>query len=307
MIKIEEILGFLKCNGIDYEYSGDLDLTINDYSMPNNIKDSSIIWLKDVNALESLDLSLYEQILIVTSDARKYTEKKVNFLISNNSKELFFSIMNNFFAKTKEKGYISKKSIIETEIIGKDIYIGHNCYIGPTVSIGDNVVIGHNVVIEGRVIIGNNTTIYSGAIIGSDGYGFYKNKEGENIHVPHLGGIIIGRDVEIGANTCIDRGTLGDTFIGDNVKIDNLVQIAHNVEIGENTMVLGQAAVSGSCSIGKNSYIAPKVTVKNQIRIGDNSMVGMGIVVTKNLSDNTVLAGNPPKEHNVNYNEILSL
>lgn len=295
MIKLNEIIEFLRDNGINYYYSGNENLAINTYSTPENIKDDSILWLKDTKKLVSLNLENNKNILIVTSSIDNNTITKGNFLVANNSKELFFSIINQFFAEQRQKSYIGRSSTIETSQIGKDVYIGHNCYISSKVSIGDNVVIKNNVVIEGDVKVGNNSTISSGAVIGSDGYGYYQDKMGKNIKVPHLGGVIIGNNVEIGANTCIDRGTLGNTIIGENVKIDNLCHIAHNVIIEDNVSVIALSMIAGSVNLKENSYIAPSASVMNQLTIGENSIVGLGAVVVKNVEDNVVVAGVPAK------------
>lgn len=190
---------------------------------------------------------------------------------------------------------MSPNSVVETNSIGKNVYIGHNCYIGKDVVIGDNVVIKNNVSIEGKVIIGNNAIIHSGVVIGSDGYGYYQDKEGRNIKVPHFGGVIIGENVEIGANTCIDRGTLDNTVIGNNVKIDNLCHIAHNVVIKDNCSVIALSMLGGSVVLEKDSYIAPGAIIKNQLKIGEKSLVGLGAVVIKDVEKNKVVAGVPAK------------
>ena len=295
MIKINEILKFLKDNEIEHNYIGDENLTIKDYSVPDNIKDNSILWVKDFKMVENLNFENYKNVLIVSSSIHNSIAVSVNFLLSNNSKELFFSIISNFFNNQLKESCIGINSIVETNYIGKDVYIGHNCYISSKVKIGDNVVIKNSVSIEGDVIIGNNTIISSGVVIGTDGYGYFQNSKGKNIKVPHLGGVIIGNDVEIGANTCIDKGTLGDTIIGDNVKIDNLCHIAHNVLIEDNVVVIALSMIGGSVVLKENSYIAPSASVMNQLTIGKNSIVGLGSVVIKEVDDKDVVVGVPAK------------
>jgi UDP-3-O-[3-hydroxymyristoyl] glucosamine N-acyltransferase len=203
--------------------------------------------------------------------------------------------MSKFFKSEQYNSFISPNSVIETIDFGKNVYIGHNCYIDKNVSIGDNVVIKNNVTIEGKVKIGNNTTIFSGVVIGSDGFGYYQDNNGINTKVSHYGGVIIGDNVEIGANTCIDRGTLDDTIIENNVKIDNLCHIAHNVIIRENSLVIALSMLGGSSVLERNSYVAPGVMVMNQLTVGENSLVGMGAVVIKNVEKNKIVAGVPAK------------
>ncbi len=295
MIDIRGIREFLKSYSVRHDYIGNNSINIKTYSLPDNIKNNSILWIKDPKRVKNYNLSQYEDVLIVTSSIDELSIIDGNFLISDNSKELFFSILNHFFSEERKKNFIGSSSTVQTDRIGKNVYIGHNCYISPKVIIKENVFINNNVVIEGDVIIGKDTIIYSGVVIGADGYGYYQNDKGENIKVPHLGGVIIGNSVEIGANTCIDRGTLGDTIIEDNVKIDNLCHIAHNVHIEKNANVIALSMIAGSVVLKENSYIAPSASVMNQLTIGKNSIVGLGAVVVKNVEDNVVVAGVPAK------------
>lgn len=293
MIGISDIKKFLDDEKIKYSYLGTEDLKINKYTTPDNILNSSILWFKNFEKLTFKNFEEYENLLIVTDEIKDM--KNANFLISSNSKELFFSILNKFFYEENKKNYIGKNSIIDTDTIGKDCYIGHNCYISKGVLIGENVVIKNNVVIEGNVKIGDNTIISSGVVIGGEGYGYYQDQDGRNIKVPHFGGVIIGKDVEIGSNTCIDRGTLGDTIIGDNVKIDNLCHIAHNVYIEQNVSIIALSMIAGSVIIKENAYIAPCAAIRNQLKVGKNSIVGLGAVVVNEVEDNVVVAGIPAK------------
>jgi UDP-3-O-[3-hydroxymyristoyl] glucosamine N-acyltransferase LpxD len=298
MIKIKSILEFLERQNIKFHYCGIENLEIDKFSSLDNTVSRSITWIKDVEKKSNLDhlkKNGVEDLLVVCNEFETSEYQNINYIFCSNPKEVYFTILNHVFNKEIVKNFISPKSVVETSNIGKDVYIGHNCYIGPDVSIGDNVRIKNNISIEGKVEIGDNSIISSGGIIGSDGYGYFQNEEGINIKVPHFGGVLIGKNVEIGANTCIDRGTLGDTIIGDNVKIDNLVHIAHNVVIEENVSVIALSMVAGSVLLKKNSYIAPSTSIRNQLTIGENSMVGLGAVVVKDVEDNVVVAGVPAK------------
>ncbi|WP_051188651.1 UDP-3-O-(3-hydroxymyristoyl)glucosamine N-acyltransferase [Proteocatella sphenisci] len=295
MIKISAIINFLTEYGVSFEYIGDQNLNINSYSTPSDIKSDSIIWIKNSENIEDTNSGKYQNILFVLSNLGTHYDLKHNYIVVDNSKEAFFSIIEYFFKKKNVVPFIGDSSIVETDSIGNDVCIGHNCFISSNVSIGDNVVIKNNVVIEGEVTIGDNTVVSSGVIIGSEGYGYFKNSDGKNIKVPHLGGVIIGQDVEIGANTCIDRGTLANTIIGNNVKIDNLCHIAHNVILKDNVSIVALSMIAGSVRIGENAYIAPSSSIMNQITIGENSVVGMGAVVINEVEDNSVVAGVPAK------------
>ncbi len=295
MINIRSIREFLNNFNIRHEYIGNDSINIKTYSLPDNIENYSIVWIKDSMKAKKYDLSHFKDVLIVTSSTDELSVIDGNFLISDNSKELFFSILNHFFSEENETNFIGNSSTVETKQIGEGVHIGHNCYISPRVIIKDNVIINNNVVIEGNVVIGSDTIINSGVVIGADGYGYFQNDKGQNIKVPHLGGVIIGNKVEIGANTCIDRGTLGDTVIEDGVKIDNLCHIAHNVHIQKNVNVIALSMIAGSVVLEENSYVAPSASVMNQLTIGKNSIVGLGAVVVKNVDDNVVVAGVPAK------------
>lgn len=296
-ISIQNILIYLDEMNLDYRFIGDDNLVINKYSSLKNIKSNSITWVKNIDKFNNIELRDCSNLLIVSSEAigSELNKGSVSFIICRNPKEIFFTILGAFFKQQEYGGFISDRSIVETEEIGTDVYIGHNCFIGKDVFIGDNVVIKNSVTIEGKVRIGRNTIIHSGVVIGTDGYGYFQNNEGKNIRVPHYGGVIIGEDVEIGANTCIDRGTLDDTIIGNNVKIDNLSHIAHNVIIEENCSVLALTILCGSVVMEKNSYIAPGAIIRNQLTVGENSLVGLGALVTKNVESNKVVAGVPAK------------
>lgn len=146
-----------------------------------------------------------------------------------------------------------------------------------------------------KIILGKNLEICKTVKLGNEGFGFEPDENGNLIFFPHFGNVIIGNNVRIGSYSCIDRGNMHDTIIGDNVKIDNLVHIAHNVSIGKNTMVVAGAVVCGSVSIGENCFIGANSTIKEHLKIGDNVLIGMGSVITKNIPDNEIWAGNPAK------------
>lgn len=146
-----------------------------------------------------------------------------------------------------------------------------------------------------NIVIGKNCNICTTTKIGNEGFGFEPDENNIPVYFPHFMGVVIGNNVRIGSYTCIDRGNLKDTIIRDNVKIDNLVHIAHNVEINENTLVVAGVVICGSVKIGKNSFIGANSVIKEHIEIGDNVIIGMGSVVTKNVPDNEVWAGNPAK------------
>lgn len=213
--------------------------------------------------------------------------------------------------KLMKSGIEQPSMISENVTYGEGLYLGSFCYIGKNVKIGTNVkiypnsFIGDNVTIGNDCIffagvriyseteIGNNCTIHSGTIIGSDGFGFAPQPDGTFKKVPQIGNVIIENDVEIGANTTIDRATLGSTFIRNGVKLDNHIQVAHNVDIDENTVIAAQTGIAGSTKIGKNCMIGGQVGIAGHLTIGNGVKVQAQSGIGKNLPDNEVVQGSP--------------
>ncbi len=177
--------------------------------------------------------------------------------------------------------------------IGENVKVYPNVYIGDNVSIGDNVLIFAGAKIYSESIIGNHCVIHSGAIIGADGFGFTPNQNGEYSKVPQTGNVILEDNVDVGAGTTIDRATLGSTILRKGVKLDNQIQIAHNVEIGEHTAIAAQTGVAGSTKIGKNCLIGGQVGIVGHITIGDRVKIQAQSGIGRNVKDDEVLQGSP--------------
>lgn len=208
-----------------------------------------------------------------------------------NPRLTFALIVQEFFSKKPTIGIHSSSIIGLNCSIDKSVSIGFNCHIGDDVTIGKNTIINNNTVIYDNTIIGNNCYIKSGAVIGEEGFGFEADETGKPIRIPHIGNVIIKDNVEIGANTVISRGTLDSTLIEKNVKIDDLVFIAHNCSIGESTLIIAGAEISGSVTIGKNCWIAPHATIIQKVSIGDNTIVGIGALILKDISSHQKIMG----------------
>ncbi|MBQ4915194.1 UDP-3-O-(3-hydroxymyristoyl)glucosamine N-acyltransferase [Maribacter sp. MMG018] len=178
-------------------------------------------------------------------------------------------------------------------VIGDNVKIYPNVYIGDNVTIGDNVVIFAGAKIYSETVIGNNCVINSGVIIGADGFGFAPNEQGEFTKVPQTGNVILEDNVDVGAGTTIDRATLGSTILRKGVKLDNQIQIAHNVEIGEHTVIAAQTGIAGSAKIGKHCMIGGQVGIVGHIVIGDNVKIQAQSGIGRNVKDNEVLQGSP--------------
>ena len=197
-------------------------------------------------------------------------------------------------AKYGENLYLGAFSYLGDNVtIGDNATIYPNVYIGNNVEIGDNVIIFAGAKIYSETIIGNNCVINSGVIVGADGFGFTPDENGEYSKVPQTGNVIIEDNVDLGAGTTIDRATLGATIIRKCVKLDNQIQIAHNVEIGENTVIAAQSGVAGSTKIGKNCVIGGQVGIVGHITIGNNVRIQAQSGIGRNVKDNEALQGSP--------------
>lgn len=227
-------------------------------------------------------------------------------IISDDAKKTILDCLNIFF-KIEFTHCIHPSAIIGTNVhLGKNVNIGPFAVIEDGVQIGDNTFIDAHVHIKTDCKLGKNIIIKSHTTIGNWGFGFVKNAEGQYENFPHFGTVSLEDDVQIGSNCCIDRGTLGDTLIKKGVRIDNLVHIAHNVEVGENTLIIANSLIGGSVVIGDNCWISPSVTVRNALKIGNNVLVGMASVVTKNLAANEQYAGVPAMPLEA-YKELLQM
>lgn len=221
-----------------------------------------------------------------------------------------------------KKGLDTMTSIHDSAKIGKNAYVGAFTSIGENTVIGDNVKIYPNVTIGDRCEIGSNSIVYAGAkiyqesiigshcaihagaVIGSDGFGFAPQSDGSYIPIPQVGQVILENHVSIGANTVIDRATLDATIIRSGVKLDNLIQIAHNVEIGKNTAIAAQTGVSGSTRIGEGCVIGGQVGMGGHLQVADGTKVGGKTGITKSIKEQSILFGNPAmnlRDYNKSY------
>ncbi len=223
---------------------------------------------------------------------------------------------NEIISGASKTGIDSDAKISATATLGKDVYVGSFAYVGDNARIGDNVKIYPGAFVGDNAVIGNNTRLYagvriynecvlgadvvihSGAIVGSDGFGFAPLADGTYKKIPQIGNVIIEDNVEVGANTTIDRATMGSTVIRSGVKLDNLIQVAHNVEIGENTVIAAQTGISGSTKIGRNCVIGGQVGIVGHIQIADGTRINAQSGVSKSITaTNTTITGSPAYDY----------
>ncbi len=210
----------------------------------------------------------------------------------------------------QDPSYISKSASYGQNVfigaftyIGENVTIGNNTKIYPNVYLGNNVKVGDNSIIHPGVkvyhdcMIGNNVIIHAGTVIGSDGFGFAPQADGSFQKVPQIGNVVIEDNVEIGANTTIDRATIGSTIIRSGAKLDNLIQIAHNVEIGNSTVVAAQAGISGSTKVGKGVMIGGQVGIVGHINIGDGAKINAQSGVSKSIDAGKAVTGSPAHDY----------
>jgi UDP-3-O-[3-hydroxymyristoyl] glucosamine N-acyltransferase len=233
----------------------------------------------------------------------------------------FSSLLDLYNGMRLAKVGVEQPSFIHEEAsLGKDVYVGAFAYIGKGAKIGDRCKIYPNVYIGDRVVIGNDTTLFpgvsvyydcvigqnvivhAGVVIGSDGFGFAPQPDGSYVKVSQIGNVIIEDRVEIGANTVIDRATMGSTIIRQGVKLDNFIQIAHNVEIGQDTVIAAQTGISGSTKVGKNVIIGGQVGLVGHINIADGSQIQAQSGVNKSIQEPGKKWGGTPAAH---YNSHL--
>lgn len=247
----------------------------------------------------------------VTTEALKsFVPEDVIVLISTDPKDSFVRLNQMLYAEYKPESGIATSAVIHPSA-----KIGKNCFIGENVVIEENVVIGNNCQLEANCVIaracqignncrigcnayvsytimGNDCYIYSGARLGCDGFGF-NFKQGRHIRIPQIGRLIIGNDVEIGANTCIDRGALDDTVIGDGSRIDNLVQIAHNDVLGRGCLIVSQVGIAGSCTLGDYVVCGGQVGLADHLKIGSGVQIAAQSGVMRDIEAGAVVMGSP--------------
>lgn len=292
-----DVTAILSDLGIDYRLEGSSN-KINGFSSIENATehDLSFCSYKGTEAISSISNSAAAIILCNSNMAGRIpTSPRKGLIFVEDARVAFIKIVN--YIQKEEK----VPSISAYAFISKSAKIGSNCQVGPFSYIGDNCVIGDNTIIYDRVSlirnckIGQNCIIWSGVTIGADGFGFERIASGKLERFPHLKGVIIGNNVEICPNSAIARGSLLDTKIGDETKIDALVSIAHNVQIGRSCLLTEGAIVGGSVKIGDECWLGLNATVKQKVKIGNNVLVAAGACVLYDVPDQDIVAGVPAK------------
>lgn len=294
------------------EIVGNPDVKVSEISKIEEGKKGSLSFLSNPKYTKFL-YNTESSIVLVNRNLKIEEEVKATLILVDDAYEAFASLLSLYAQSLPKKSGIDKNVYIgSSSSYGKEPYIGEFSYIGdnvkigdkvsiyPQVYIGDNVTIGSGttlfpgVKIYHNCMIGANCTIHGGAVIGSDGFGFAPQQDNEYKKIPQIGNVIIEDSVEIGSNVTIDRATFGSTIIRKGVKLDNLIQVAHNVEIGENTVIAAQSGISGSTKIGRDVMIAGQVGIVGHIKIADGVKIGAQSGVSNSIDkEGEIVLGSP--------------
>lgn len=291
---------------------GNPDATVHDIAKIEEGKIGALSFLSNPKYSKYL-YTTQSSIVLINNDFELEKSVETTLIRVPNAYESFARLLELVSSTKKPKVGIHAQSCIEPSAkLGQNVFVGAFVYIGENSVIGDNVIIHSNTHISDNVAIGNNCILYAGvkiyndckignrcilhagAVVGSDGFGFAPQPDGSYHKIPQLGNVIIEDDVELGANTTIDRATMGSTFIRKGVKLDNLVQIAHNVDVGENTVIAALAGIAGSTKVGKYCMIGGQVGINGHLTIADGVKLSAQAGVSNHLKEpNEMLIGSP--------------
>ena len=264
---------------------GDAQAKVHTFSKIEEGKEGAITFLSNPKYTHYI-YDTKASIVLINEDVELEGPVSTTLIRVANAYECVAKLMQMYAASLPKKtGIDSLAFISKSAEIGKDVYIGPFCYVGDGVKIGDGSMIYPHVTIYDGCKIGKNVTIHAGAVIGADGFGFAPNQEGYD-KIPQMGIVVIEDNVEIGANTCVDRSTMGQTIIHQGVKLDNLIQVAHNCEIGENTVMSAQVGMAGSTKIGAWCMVGGQAGFAGHIQVADRTMVGAQCGVISNTKGN---------------------
>ena len=292
-IDIKELLQFLGDKVLQV-YGSSQNVFIDNLAEVERVNETTLDWINPSKPnKQEIAESSKARVLLVDSGVLPIEGKTL--VVVKNPKVALAEIGNHFFVE-KPKPEIHPTAMIDAEAtIGKNVTIGPFCVIGKAV-IGDNCVIDSHVRICDCVVMGHDCVIKAGAVLGGAGFGYECDEVGNKFRFPQIGQLVMGDYVEVGANTCIDRGALSDTTIGDYTKINNLCHIAHNNKIGKNVTITGCVNISGSNVIDDNVWIAPNASVKGWVHIEEGAVVGMSAVVVKDIPAHETWVGNPARK-----------
>lgn len=297
-IELQDIINLISTDIIQIHGNAD-SLYIDNIADAENVNETTLDWINPtkVNKQEIAEKNRAKVMLVDTTIeySSKLQDTDKVLIVVERPKMTLAKIITEFFLE-KKISFIHPTALIDNEaIIEETAFIDAGCVIGK-VTIGKNTVIRANVCIYDDVVIGDNCIVQAGAVIGTDGLGCTREANGTLIKFPHIGGVKIGNNVEIGANCQIAKGALSNTVISDGCKLNGMCFIAHNCVLEQNVWITGSTMLSGSTHVGANATIFSNVVVREQTRIGENAIIGMGSVVTKNIPEGETWVGNPARK-----------
>ena len=313
---------------LEGEVVGNIDEQVSKLSKIEEGEKGALTFLSNLKYTPFL-YSTNASVVIVNKDLVLEKKTSTTLIKVEDSYQAFSKLLEYYNQVKLNKSGVEKPNFIsESAILGQNLYIGAFSYIGNDVAIGDNVKIYPNVYIGDNVSIGEGTTLFSGvkiysesiigkaceihagSIVGCDGFGFAPSESGVYNKIPQIGNVIIEDNVAIGSGTTIDRATMGSTIIRKGVKLDNQIQVAHNVEIGKNTVIAAQSGIAGSTSIGENCMIGGQVGVAGHLKIGNYVCIQAQSGIGRNLKDNEIVQGSPAlpySDYNKSYVHFKNL
>ncbi|HCR86081.1 MAG TPA: UDP-3-O-(3-hydroxymyristoyl)glucosamine N-acyltransferase [Alphaproteobacteria bacterium] len=299
-------LGYLaEISGCTLLNEGYSDIFIDDTAPLEAASSGKIAFLQNPKYIEAFKTTSASAV-VISEKHIDIAPEGVALLISKDPYFSYTLILKKFYHRENQTMEISEFAHVDLSVeVGKRTKIGFGTYIGANCVIGNDCTIHSNVNIT-NAIIGNNVIIHSGVSIGQDGFGYAYNN-GRHHKVPQVGRVIIGDDVEIGANTTIDRGSAPDTIIGEGTKIDNLVQIGHNVKIGKHCIIVSQVGISGSTEIGDYTIIAGQAGIAGHLKIGSQVQVAAQAGITRDLEDKAIVGGTPAVPLRQYHKQALAL
>ncbi len=306
-VSVKEIAGIIKG-----EVVGDASLQINNLGSIESAKNGEISFAFAKKHLEKLEETNASCVIVPES----FTASSKKTLIKTpNPREAFINLLRAFYKPERKKPgihpsavvsksaklangvYVGPNAVIEEGVgIGENTTIEAGVFVGKNSSVGNDTLICANVSIYHNCSIGNNVIIHSGTVVGSDGFGFIQSEDGVRHKIPQVGKVAIKDNVEIGSNVSIDRGTIGETVIGEGTKLDNLIQVAHNVKIGKNVVIAGSSGIAGSAVIEDNVTIAAQVGIKDHVRIGKGAILAAKCGVKSDVAPGKIMGGIPARE-----------
>jgi UDP-3-O-[3-hydroxymyristoyl] glucosamine N-acyltransferase len=288
----ETVKGVLDASGIRYEHNG-VAAEFSGVSTLDAPQEGTLCWIRE----PWYDVSrLCCAVLVAPSDFASQSEGMAVFRVPN-PRLAFIALMQELFAPQVVPGVHPTADVHPEVELGRGVFVGRNATISRGCKVGDGCRIEANAVIYEDCVLGRRVRVGAGCVIGAEGFGFERDKEGRWNRFPQVGNVVLEDDVEVGPNTCIDRGTLGSTRVGRGTKISNLVQVAHNAQIGEDCLLTGGVQVAGSAHIGDGAHIGPRSVILNKVKVGKKTQVRIASVVVKDVPDGQTVSGHFAMPH----------